>query len=95
VGAATAAIQGAVAGTVVGGPVGTMVGAAAGVVGGAIGGGFAGKRIAESIDPTVEDAHGRANYSSRPYVEKGGSYNDYGPAYRYGWESRGRYADRE
>jgi hypothetical protein len=92
-GAAGAAIEGAIAGTVVGGPVGTAVGAAAGVIAGAIGGGLAGKSIAESIDPTVEEAHWRQQYQSRPYYEKGSTFDDYGPAYRYGWESRGRYGD--
>jgi hypothetical protein len=93
-GAAGAAIEGAVAGTVVGGPVGTAVGAAVGIVGGAVGGGLAGKRIAESIDPTVEEAHWRENYRSRPYVEEGAAFEDYGPAYRYGWESRIRHGGR-
>jgi hypothetical protein len=93
-GAATAAVEGAVAGTVVGGPVGTAIGAAVGVIAGAVGGGLAGKAIAEQIDPTVEEAHWRQTYSSRPYVDQGASYDDYGPAYRYGWESRARHADR-
>ena len=93
-GAAAAAVQGAVAGTAVGGPIGTAIGAAVGVVAGAVGGGLAGKSIAESIDPTAEEAYWRQNYQSRPYFEQGSSYEDYGPAYRYGWESRGRYADR-
>lgn len=95
VGAAAAAMQGAIAGTVVGGPIGTAVGAVAGIVAGAIGGGLAGKAIAESIDPTVEEAHWKQNYKNQPYVEKGASYDDYGPAYRYGWESRTRYDDEQ
>ena len=55
------AAAGAAAGTVAG-PVGTVVGAAVG----AVAGGLAGKGIAEQIDPTVEDAYWRDNYSSRP-----------------------------
>lgn len=70
---------GAAAGTVAG-PVGTLVGAAVG----AVVGGLAGKGVAESIDPTVEDAYWRDNYATRDYVGAGRSYEDYGPAYRYG-----------
>ncbi len=69
---------GAAVGTVAG-PLGTAVGAAVG----AIVGGLAGKGVAESIDPTVEDAYWRENYASRDYVARGRSFDDYGPAYRY------------
>jgi len=64
------------------------------VIAGAVGGGLAGKSVAESIDPTAEEAHWRQHYASRPYVEKGGSYDDYGPAYRYGWEAWTHHKDR-
>lgn len=70
---------GAATGTVAG-PVGTVVGAAVG----AVVGGLAGKGIAEKIDPTAEDAYWQANYASRPYVNRDYTYDDYGPAYRYG-----------
>jgi hypothetical protein len=70
---------GAAVGTVAG-PVGTAIGAAVG----AIAGGLAGKGVAESVDPTLEDAYWRANYASRDYVSSGRSYDDYGPAYGYG-----------
>ena len=83
------AAAGAAAGTVVG-PIGTVIGAAAG----AIIGGLAGKGVAESVDPTAEDAYWRDNYSNRPYVTKGGSYDDYGPAYGYGVSSFSRYQGR-
>lgn len=76
---------GAAAGTVVG-PVGTIVGA----VVGAVVGGLAGKGVAEAIDPTAEEAYWRENYSSRSYVQQGQSFDDYGPAYRYGLSSYGR-----
>ena len=72
------------------GPVGTVIGAAAG----AIVGGLAGKGVAESVDPTLEDAYWRDHYSSRPYVDKGASYNDYGPAYGYGVSSYGLHRGR-
>src|SRR4051812_49056202 len=58
VGAAAGAAGGAMAGP---------VGAVAGAVVGAVAGGLGGKSIAESIDPTAEDAYWRENYSSRPY----------------------------
>ena len=73
---------GAVAGSVAG-PVGTVIGA----VVGAVAGGMAGKAVAEQIDPTAEDAYWRDNHTSRPYFRAGSSYDDYGPAYRYGVES--------
>ena len=75
VGAAAAAATGTVAG-----PVGTVVGAAIG----AVLGGLAGKGVAESIDPTAEDAYWRDNYRTRPYVASDARYEDYGPAYTYG-----------
>jgi len=88
-----AAAGGMAAGAAVGsvaGPVGTAVGAAAG----AVVGGLAGKGIAEMIDPTAEEAYWRENYTLEPYYEKGYTYEDYHPAYRTGWEGRGRYEGR-
>jgi len=79
---------GAAVGTVAG-PVGTAVGAAVG----AVVGGLAGKGIAESIDPTREDAYWRDNYSKRPYAS-GASYDDFGPAYAYGVSTYSTHADR-
>src|SRR6185312_12227812 len=61
-----AAVGGAAAGAAAGsvaGPVGTVAGA---VIGG-VAGGYAGKGIAESIDPTAEDAYWRENYANRSY----------------------------
>ena len=83
------AAAGAATGTVAG-PVGTVIGAAVG----AVVGGLAGKGVAESIDPTREDAYWRENYASRPYVDAGSSYDDFGPAYAYGVNSYGTYAGR-
>jgi hypothetical protein len=83
-GAAGAAIGTAVPG--VGNVVGAVVG---GLVGGATGA-LAGKAIADSIDPEKEDRYWRDNYATRSYA-RGGSYDDYGPAYKYGWETRGAY----
>ena len=76
-------------GTVVG-PVGTVVGA----VVGAVAGGLVGKGVAEGINPTVEHSYWQKNYATRPYVTAGTSYDQYGPAYQHGWESRTRHMDR-
>jgi hypothetical protein len=46
--------------------------------------GLAGKGVAEKIDPTVEDAYWRENYTTRPYYKKGATYETYQPAYRTG-----------
>ena len=51
--------------------------------------------IAERIDPTVEDTYWRSSYSSRPYVGKGAPYDDFGPAYRYGYERYPQYQGRK
>jgi hypothetical protein len=80
---------GAAAGSVAG-PIGTAAGAAVG----AIVGGLAGKGIAEKIDPTIEEAYWRENYVSRPYVTKGSTFDDYGPAYMYGVDNYSRYQGR-
>jgi uncharacterized protein (TIGR02271 family) len=74
-GAAAGALGGAVAG-----PVGVVVGAVAGGIAGAL----AGKSVAETIDPTEEDAYWRENFHTRPYVKKDASYDMYRPAYLYG-----------
>jgi hypothetical protein len=84
VGGAIAA--GAAAGSAVG-PVGTAVGAAIG----AVAGGLIGKGVAEGINPTVEHEYWRNNFSNRPYYSAGTTYDDYAPAYQYGWESQSRY----
>lgn len=54
--------------------------------------------MGSAFDPDLEDAYWRENYSTRPYVRPGTSYDDYRDAYRYGWESRlsranGRFED--
>jgi hypothetical protein len=89
IGAAAAGATGAAIGSVAG-PVGTAVGA----VVGAVAGGLAGKGVAEAINPTAEDAYWRGTYQDRPYYDRTMSYDDYAPAYRYGWESQARYSGR-
>ena len=83
-------------------PVGTGIGAAAGGTGAAIGavvgavaGGLAGKGVAESVNPTDEDAYWRNEHKNRPYYEQNYTYDEYAPAYRYGWESRSKYEGRK
>lgn len=84
---------GAAIGTVAG-PVGTLVGGAAGAVIGGVAGGLAGKAVAENIDPTVEHGYWRESYAARPYITKGVTYDEYAPAYQYGWESQAQYQGR-
>lgn len=84
---------GAAVGAAVGapfGPIGFLVGGAIG----AVAGGAAGHAAGEAIDPTVEDAYWSENYRNRPYVTSGSGYEEYRPAYRYGWESRTRHRGR-
>ena len=90
VGAAAAGAAAGAAGGLIAGPAGAAVGA----VIGAVAGGLAGKGVAESIDPTVEDAYWRENYTQRPYYDKKSAYEQYQPAYRYGWESQSKYSGR-
>jgi hypothetical protein len=90
VGAAAGGIAGGIGAGALAGSVGGPVGVAVGAVVGAVAGGLAGKGVAEAIDPTVEDTYWRANYANRPYVGKGASFDDYGPAYRLGVDSYGR-----
>jgi hypothetical protein len=87
-----AAVAGAASGLAVGavaGPVSAAVGAAVG----AVAGGYAGKGVGEMIDPTTEDNWLRDNFSSRPYVRSGDTFEKYHPAYRYGAEAEMRYPD--
>lgn len=88
-----AAAGGVMTGAAVGAVAGP-IGAIAGAVVGAVVGGLAGKGVAEMIDPTQEDAYWRDNYSSRPYVAPGDTYDQYGPAYRYGVDAYPEYKGR-
>jgi hypothetical protein len=46
-------------------------------------------------DWTTEESYWRDNYKGRPYVESGRDYDYYRPAYRFGYESAGRYEGRD
>lgn len=87
IGAAAAGAAGAAIGSVIPGA-GTVVGGAIGAVIGAVAGGLAGKGIAEAIDPTEEEAYWRNEYRNRPYYTPGADYDQYEPAYAYGYRSR-------
>jgi phage tail tape-measure protein len=89
-GAVAGAAAGAALGTLIPG-VGNVVGA---VIGGAVGvatGAAAGNLIASKINPEAEDKYWEQNYSTRPYASQS-SYDEYQPAYKYGWETRGQYS---
>ncbi len=89
-----AVVGGAAAGAATGtfaGPVGTVIGGAIG----AVVGGLAGKEVAESIDPTAEDAYWRDNYSDRPYVDSTLGYDEYRPAFGYGVSAYQKHAGRK
>lgn len=93
-GAAAGIATGAAIGSVAG-PVGTLVGAGVGIAAGAVGGGLAGKAVAEKVNPTAEHEYWRSTYQERPYVAPGATYEQYSPAYQYGWESESKYQGRE
>lgn len=85
-----AALGGAAAGAAagaIGGPAGALVGA----VVGAVAGGLGGKAVAESVNPTAEEAYWSDNYTREPYYEAGRPYDDYAPAYRHGLQGRTGY----
>ncbi|KQP35618.1 PA2169 family four-helix-bundle protein [Pseudorhodoferax sp. Leaf274] len=90
VGTGVGAAGGGVAGAAIG-AVGGPIGAAVGLVAGALVGGLAGKATAERINPTLEEAYWRESYTREPYYEAGRSYDDYGPAYAYGWGATATY----
>lgn len=90
IGAGTGAVGGAITGAAVGsvaGPVGSVVGA---VVGGVIGA-KAGDSIAEAVNPTEYTDHFKSQYTATPYYTAGREWNDYEPAYKYGYDTYGQY----
>lgn len=46
-------------------------------------------------DFRTEDEYWRENFTTRPYVDTTEDYDTYRPAYKYGWEARQRYPERE
>lgn len=93
IGAAGGGAAGAVIGAV-GGPVGVIVGGVVGTIAGAA----VGHATGEKLDPTIEEAYWRQNYSSTPYYQSERNtisdldyHRDYKSAYRLGYENRDRY----
>ena len=91
VGVGTGAAGGGIAGAVIGGAVGGPIGAGVGAVVGAVSGALAGKSAAEAINPTTEHEFWRIEYRRRPYSNQSAPYEEFGPAYQYGWESFSRF----
>ncbi len=87
VGVGTGAVGGGLAGAAVGAVVAGPIGAGVGAVVGAVSGGLAGKSAAEAINPTTEHEFWRVEYRNRPYFTPDTGYEQFGPAYQYGWES--------
>jgi len=84
------AVAGAAAGVaagVAGGPVGMAIGGAIG----AAAGGLAGRGLGEMVNPTTEDGYWKIEHAHRP-ASSVAPYDTFRPAYRYGWESRQRFA---
>ncbi|HEU4373755.1 MAG TPA: hypothetical protein VFS02_09710, partial [Telluria sp.] len=86
VGAGGGAAAGAAIGAV-GGPIGMAAGAAIG----ALAGGAAGQAAGGLVNPAEENAYWRNSYQSAPYYSPQYTYDDYGPAYQLGYNSRGKY----
>ena len=95
IGAGTGAVAGAVTGAVIGtaaaGPVGTAVGA---VVGGVVGA-KAGDSIAEAVNPTEYTDHFKREYKNTSGYTAGREWNDYAPAYQYGYDTYGQYRGKK
>lgn len=90
IGEGTGAGAGAIAGAAIGsaaGPVGTVVGAVVGAIGGAKAGGA----IAEAVNPTAYNDHFKNSYETTSYYSSGRDWNDYEPAYKYSYDSYGKY----
>ncbi len=92
-GALAGGATGAAIGAAIGGPIGAPAGAIIGGLVGAVGGGYAGKGIAESVNPTEENAFWESNYRHAPYHESEYGYEDYAPAYRTGYEGFTKHAE--
>jgi hypothetical protein len=97
VGAAVTGAAVGAAGGAIGGPMGAAVGATAGAVVGGLAGSAAGEELdpAKDLDVAKEVTFWRETYPTRPYFTQDFTFDDYEPAYRYGWESRVRYRGRD
>ncbi len=92
--AGAVAKAGRATGESIGGAVGNAIGVGADVVVGAVAGGIAAgkhavsKMAAPPVDPATEHAFWRKEVGNRPYFTQGTPYEQYGPAFQYGWDSR-------
>ena len=85
-GAAIGAITGATIGAV-GGPPGMAVGAALG----AVVGGATGATAAATVNPAEYNDHFQKLYPTSSYYQPGYDWNDYQPAYEYGYHTFGHH----
>ena len=90
IGAGTGAAAGAVTGATIG-AVGGPVGMAAGAVVGGIVGAAAGDSIAEAVNPTAYNDHWKGSYKDASYYNASRDWNDYEPAYKYGYDTYSQY----
>ena len=67
------------------------LGAGTGAVAGGVVGAKAGDSIAEAVNPTDYNDHFKNTYQERPYYKSGREWNDYEPAYKYGYDTYGQY----
>jgi hypothetical protein len=94
-GAATGAGEkaGRTRGAAIGGAIGHAIGVGRDVVVGAVSGGIAagksaaGMMTAEPFHPSDEHEFWRKEYKDRPYFVADTPYEQYGPAFQFGWES--------
>lgn len=97
-GGGTAAFAGTAAGwSVLGGGLSWFagpIGVAVGAVAGGIVGGLIGKRVAHVQDAQFEDLYWRERFKTCAYVSADATFEDYQPAYRYGFEARLRHEGR-
>ncbi len=96
IGVAAGGTGGAITGAAIGGVVGGPIGAAIGGAVGAVAGGLAGKGAAEAVNPTEEEHYWRGRFETVPYYKTGLQFDEYQPAYRFGWEAavRPEFRDR-
>jgi hypothetical protein len=47
-----------------------------------------GTSAAKAVNPTLEERHWREAFERRPYAASSSPYEQYQPAYKFGWESR-------
>jgi len=81
-----AGAAGALAGAAMGGPIGAAIGGAVGVAAGAV----AGNSFASEFDATEEARFWQDQYRLRPYYRSGTTYENWAPAYRFGWDNARR-----